>query len=587
MKLWKMISVITALAAISIPLAACGAKAGATTASQSQTATVRRGDLVTAINATGNLAFSQRNDLVFRVSGQVSELNVKVGDSITEGKVLARLDTTDLEQAVTTADLAVKSSQIDFETAQQSQSKIRDQETAVKTSEIDLDVAKQAQVNNVKSAQMDLETATNTLSKLTFPYTYSTFVLDVPTAIVAINDAQRQLDEASIGLQAGPGSPDYGSALDKFRKAQNNLAIAQERLLKGQNIQTFVENTSGGPSYTLDPTTGLPVPNPGAPRAMGDIWTVRSAQMAVEKAQMTLDNTTNSTRVSVEKAAITLDKARSTLEDTKSSVKTSLDKATVNLETAKNNLKKAQDNLAKAVILAPYNGIATAVNITGGQQVNSGQVAIAVADPAKLEADALVNEVDIPWVSVGGNATLQVDAASAINLPAKVIKISPTATVQSGVVNYTVTIEVQTTSITSQGREGLARTPAQSGQPSSGQTGQNRASGPSRAQSNMPSSIQLRQGLSVTANIIKEQRRGVLLISSRAITQQGGNSTVQVSRDGVIEQRIIKTGLTDGQNTEVTEGLSEGELVIIPARTTTTTTPQQGPGGGMPFRVIR
>jgi hypothetical protein len=44
-----------------------------------------------------------------------------------------------------------------------------------------------------------------------------------------------------------------------------------------------------------------------------------------------------------------------------------------------------------------------------------------------------------------------------------------------------------------------------------------------------------------------------------------------VSPSGTTEQRAIKTGITDYKNTEVTEGLSEGEQVVVPKGTTTTT----------------
>ncbi len=218
LKLWKLVLALLALGVVGFPLASCASQTGTTT-SQSQTTTVKRGDLATMINASGNLAFSTHDDLVFHISGTAAQVNVKVGDNVTKGAVLTTLDTTDLEQAVTTTDLAVKSSQIDLQVAQQGQSKIKDQEMTVQSAQIDLEVAKQNQVNNVTSATVDLETASNTLKKLTYPYNYATFTFDVPAAIQAINDAQRQLVEASAGLQAGPGSPDYGTALDKFRQA--------------------------------------------------------------------------------------------------------------------------------------------------------------------------------------------------------------------------------------------------------------------------------------------------------------------------------------------------------------------------------
>ena len=51
---------------------------------------------------------------------------------------------------------------------------------------------------------------------------------------------------------------------------------------------------------------------------------------------------------------------------------------------------------------------------------------------------------------------------------------------------------------------------------------------------------------------------------TRRSPRKAGQSYVQVvSSTGTIEKRAIKTGITDYQYTEVTEGLSEGEKVTI------------------------
>ena len=97
--------------------------------------------------------------------------------------------------------------------------------------------------------------------------------------------------------------------------------------------------------------------------------------------------------------------------------------------------------------------------------------------------------------------------------------------------------------------------------------------------------FQLREGLTVTVSIIVDERNDVLLVPNPAITTQGMQTFVQViAADGTLEQRTIQTGISDYQFTEVTEGLSEGEQIIVPQGTTATTpTTQQGQGppGGM------
>lgn len=172
--------------------------------------------------------------------------------------------------------------------------------------------------------------------------------------------------------------------------------------------------------------------------------------------------------------------------------------------------------------------------------------------------------MDILQVTLGGEAWVQVDAMPGMGFPAKVTHISPTATIQSGVVNYQVKVEIESLEAIQQERQ-----QAQGGQ-----------------QQQMPTAIsedfQLREGLTVTVSILVDERVDVLLVPNSAITSHGGKMYVQVSRGGIIEDRAITTGISNWQFTEVTAGLSEGEQVVIPQGTTSTST-SPTPRGPMPF----
>jgi HlyD family secretion protein len=202
-------------------------------------------------------------------------------------------------------------------------------------------------------------------------------------------------------------------------------------------------------------------------------------------------------------------------------------------------LDSAEAGLDKAKITAPFDGIVIKVNVDAGQGVNADTVVMEVARATKFEVDILVSEMDIFQVGEGENATVQIDALPGMNLPAQVTYISPTATIVSGVVNYEVKVEIQPLEAVAQ--------------------------------------KWLREGLSVVVSLPEEGRDDVLLVPNSAITTQGGQIYVQVVLpDGTTEERIIQTGISSWQYTEVTSGLSEGEQVVVPD----TTTPQQeGPSG--------
>jgi hypothetical protein len=73
-------------------------------------------------------------------------------------------------------------------------------------------------------------------------------------------------------------------------------------------------------------------------------------------------------------------------------------------------------------------------------------------------------------------------------------------------------------------------------------------------------------GMNGAAVLVSEQHADVLAVPSRAIRRLGEELVVDVMVDDVAEARTIKTGLTDGEMTEVTDGLEEGELVVVGTR---------------------
>jgi HlyD family secretion protein len=203
--------------------------------------------------------------------------------------------------------------------------------------------------------------------------------------------------------------------------------------------------------------------------------------------------------------------------------------------------------------------------------MNLNNVAVTMTDPSKLEAVVLVNEIDIFNVKINGTASVQADAAQGLTVPATVTYIEPTATVQSGVVNYHVKVELIPPTSTNSTQAGRTTAP-------------NRQSGASSAGSSAVSFANLRQGLSVTVNILKENKQNVLLVPNKAITRQGTATSIQaLQSNGTIETRTVQVGASDSRNTEVTQGLNEGDKVVVQSSATRAATPASGfgPFGGM------
>ena len=490
MKVLKLMLIILILAGLMVSTFGCGSESSEVEEMETQVVTVQRGDLTVDITAAGNLALSRTEDLaidLFYEEGTVEEVLVEEGDTVKEGQVLAKLDTEEwedelstLEDQVTAKERDLLQAKINIQTAEQNLKNSRDNKAAKELA--------------LLNAQISLRDAEHNLDEMRDIYTW-------PEIVVAQDD----VDDAKAFLQY---VIDRGLPTETRQYAQARLDAAEAILDAKVN------------SYDTEEV------------AIATMQ-VQSAEMALAQAEEDLDEVAKD--VALKELQLVLSQGR--------------------LADAEKALIDAQEELDDAnskspLIVALFDGFITSVNVEGGDEVLTGTVAVQLADPNKFEADILVSEMDILQVKENGEAWVQVDALPGMSLPATVTHISPTATIQSGVVNYGVTVEVEPLETAAQ------------------------------VSTMFPEDFQLREGLTVTVIIIVTESTDVLLVPNGAVTQKGAQSYVQiVTVSGESEQRAIQTGVSDWQFTEVTSGLSEGEQVLVPQGTAPATTQEGSPGG--------
>jgi HlyD family secretion protein len=209
-------------------------------------------------------------------------------------------------------------------------------------------------------------------------------------------------------------------------------------------------------------------------------------------------------------------------------------RAMADLASAQLALVKAERNFSSATIRAPFAGVVITVNIEMGDQMGANAVAITVADPNVIEVTGLVDEVDIAQVRVGMAAQVSLTAMPQLQARGQVDRISLVpAGQQGGVVSYPVTIALQLGG----GRGGA---------------------------------LTIRDGMTVTTSIIVNQREDVLLVPTGAVRREDGGMVVTVVVDDVTrETRSVSVGLSDSVRVEITEGLAEGEQVLVSGGATT------------------
>jgi len=508
--------------------------------------TVQKGNISLTVTGTGNLAYSNTTDLAFEIAGTVESVSVEAGDSVTEGQELVKLDTSEWDKQVQTLEKALVAAQRNLTTQtnniERAERNITTKETAINTAERQVSSRELA----VRQAELDVQSAQDNLS----------LIDDVKIAQDAIDEAQKEYDFAESMYQAALVQTVANLDVDYWKIQvtyyKQIIAAAEVKLaeiLAGTNV-----------NVTTD------------------------VALQVEKSQLQIEQS----KRALEDARIAVTDAQSAIEDAKLAVEdanTAMDNARLDKSDAEEAVADAQSTLDEArslspVIKAPYTGFITRVNVSGGDEVFKGTVAMQIADPDQFQADIQVTEQDIFSVTLGGDAVVSVDALSNVNFPANITAIAPVATVSQGVVSYKVTVKL--TSL----QPATGNQSAQSSAIGALPTGTPPApSSAGSSSSNTASSISLKSGYTTTVEIIIQQQTGVIIVPTKSITRQGQNSTIQVVNGTATETRIVQTGMSDESNTEITSGLSEGEKIVYTrtsssSSSSTTNSPQQGIIGG-------
>lgn len=203
--------------------------------------------------------------------------------------------------------------------------------------------------------------------------------------------------------------------------------------------------------------------------------------------------------------------------------------AEAQLRQAELNLELARMRLERATLIAPFDGTVAEVNIDVGQTVGASPLpAMVLADLSAFHINVGVDEIDVGKLSEGLTAVLDVDALPGASITGVVDRIAPTARENAGVASYNVTVGID------------------------------------------PTDAPLRAGMSAIVDIVTEVRENALVIPNRfiRIDRNTGRAYVNVKRGEQIEEVEIITGLRNDSESEVLQGLSEGDSVVIPPNTT-------------------
>jgi len=494
------------------------------TAAQYELAQVKNSSIVVSVSGTGQVSASNQVDLSAKASGKIIYLKAVSGQEVKEGELIAQIDsgTTgyELQNAQLSYQDSITSNQDDLKTAQDDLKKTQD----------DLDgsyIDGLATLTSVSSEMLDnIETLKNFFSG-----GYLT-----PGSYVSSDKTKEQIQKAKdsywvakkaldvftddlVSISAATSKDDIKKSLDKAYAV--SLQISQTAKFT-QDAIIYARDKEGSTNAQAD-------------EAYSEIVTILSAANSTASSINTALSLINSNLNNLSDAQITLKNLQAGQDS--SDVRSKL-----------LALKQKEESYEDYFIRAPFDGVIASVDIQKGNDISSGASVATVITKKKI-AEISLNEVDAAKVKVGQKATVTFDAVEDLSLTGEVVEVNLVGTVSQGVVNYTIKVGFDS------------------------------------------EDERIKPGMTATADIAIASAENVIVIPISAIKIRGDKSFVQIVNENIDPRNFksvtlnskpqsveVTVGITNDDSSEITSGLSEGEVYIVKTVTTSTGTTKEAPG---------
>lgn len=199
---------------------------------------IERGDVESTVSATGTLNAVRTVSVGTQVSGQIAELLVDYNDIVKKGQLLARIDPTLQQQAVTDAQASIERAQAQMLQAQREYNRNRElmngglvARSVFETTDSSLDVARA----NVKSARVALDRAKQNLE-------YTNIYAPIDGVVVERNVDHGQTVAASLS------APQLFLIANDLRNMQILASVGEgdiAQIKEGQQVKFTVQALSG------------------------------------------------------------------------------------------------------------------------------------------------------------------------------------------------------------------------------------------------------------------------------------------------------------------------------------------------------
>jgi HlyD family secretion protein len=586
-----------------------------------RTVTASKGSVISDVTATGSASSSKQLNLSFQSSGVLSSVDVHVGEHVHAGQVLATLQNTTEQDAVTGAEQSLASAEAKVAKAEAgtTATTLLQDEIATQSAERTTDDAVAGLARDQATAKMDTtqQTASVTQAKQAVTNAKVNATIDATDQEASVSQAEEAVANAkeNATIDATQEAEDVAQAKRTLSGAQQKLSDDEEALGCAEK-QVNEDGTDEYPSATCPYT---PTGNPT--HLSSDKAAVVTDQQAVTNDELTVQNDTAGVTnaeyaetAAAEKDDQSIESAENALTNAENTEISTEAKDTESIKSAENALTNAENSAATTELkdsqtiqsdeeqiqsdqlnqesttasnAAKQKTTATAI-AADQQSVDSAQQSLASAqqslDDTILTAPvtgtvAAVNGVVGETPGSGSSSTSSGSGSSGSSGFVTLTDLSSLQVVADFAESTVAKIELgqkATISFSALPNEDF------SGSVSSIAVSSTTVSnvveyGVTVSITGAPSS--LKPGMTATVSVTTAKVDGVVTLPSTAISTKGSAAVVEVvESDGKRESRVVTVGLRGNTEDEITSGLAPGDKVVVSQGSSTSSA-----SGGSPF----
>jgi len=490
---------------------------------------VQKRNLEIKVSGTGEIVPIEEINVKSKVGGEVVFLNVKEGDNVYQGQILAKIDSRSLEKTIKDQEILIKNLEL-----------------AIESAKLNLEKLNFQYQNTLRGDDYNKALNQGILILNDFYNFYPGFIEDL-RKIYFYKDFENYDNNLKYYESYNP------SFAGKSQKLEFNYNILRTKYIKLSDNFKNISNQNETKEKIIKDSYDLVLSSYDLVNEGREMIRYLKEDLTLKNATHEKEDVINNHFQGLTNYLNLLGQYKQNLLDViskinsyhdivdnynfdKKNLELSIRQKEIDLEQAKKKLNDLKDDLNDYYITAPLSGILSALNIKLGDLVSTNQVIGKIITNQKVSKISL-NEIDAAKVKVGQDAILTFDALPDLKIKGKVIEISTVGKEEQGVVSYDVKISLE------------------------------------------KENKEIKPGMSVNAEIVVDRKENVLLVPNSAIKSDRMGQYVQVVKNyeierknsfkpvaipqNLIEKRYIKTGISNDEFTEVLEGLNEGEIIII------------------------